>query len=600
MSYTKIAESSDFGISVEIHEKDLIGSFSYELILKDVIEKQGQVTNEKYTAHLPFELEVPVVDFENELISHFRNRNLTDFKVYLYDESSNLKFHGYLNTRFPDHNFGRSTNVLKLSAYDGITTLKGKSIEFNQHDRLPVGDILKELINNTGIAEDVVIATDLQHTGQSSPGGILPNGYRVDPWAFLRQSQDSDQYTLLISMLEFYGWQLFQDSGRWMVMDRDSRDNATLTEYNITADTSSSPSKSKTLVATDFIEDPKESNIYEIGQFTREITLGKSQYEFLNSEFENWEVVNNSFERLLDWQVNNQDYIRPNVATKTLDDPFPTKVEFLNPAAELRQQPIVPLAVGSFKLKFNVEFNLNPGYTSGFPLTVTFGRIRAYNTNTDNWYSLDPATGQWNYNGFDNIKFDLNSDTYDLSQNFSLDKDVDNLPYYSVIVVLINFSDPSGIVDGLPTFRSAGLIADNVTAGPSSKEILYNNNQSRENKNTFTVLDRTSLMSRYSDHEYFDGSSWENGKEWNDGNRINEYISKRIIESSLTSDQTLDINTFRDDIKLYSLLHSSVAGLNKDYLPIFRQKSHKQSYTRIYCTEIKKGTAGPLTINVKR
>ena len=196
MSYVKIAESTGFDRTVEIHEDGAVAGSVMDLVLQDVIQIEGVAGNNKYTPHLPHQLQIPVIDFNNTLISHFRNRKLTDFKVFLKDDAANLLFEGYLNTRFPQHMFARSTNALMLDAYDGITTLKGKEITFSKFDKVAVGELFESIIHETGITHDVIIATELAHAGQSSPSGILPNGYRIDPWAFVRGVENPDLYTL--------------------------------------------------------------------------------------------------------------------------------------------------------------------------------------------------------------------------------------------------------------------------------------------------------------------------------------------------------------------------------------------------------------------
>ena len=594
MSYTKIAESSGFDLTVEIHELDaavpgsLIG-----LVLQDVIQIQGVANNDKYTPHLPHELQIPVIDYSNQLISTFRNRRLTDFKVIVKDFSLSIIYEGYLNTRFPNHRFGQATNQLMINAFDGITALKNKSITFSRFAKQPVGEIFESILHETGITQDVVIMTDLEHEDQSSPSGILPNGYRVDPWAFVRSQSDPDLYSLLIEMLTFYKWQLTQEDGLWKIIERDARADSTLTEYNITQNTSASPDKERTITREDLTDDEKEDYIYEISQYRRDISLGKTTYEFLNPDFTEWELTDGVYTRLIGWKVNNRDWIQTSQSG-------PESVEFLNTLAQLEQSPIVPLRGGTLQLKFKVEFELNSGITTGFPSTIAFGEIRAYSTASNNWYSLDTETGEWNLNGFDRIEFDLTGTGYSTSQVLEYDKNVDDFPLSTgVIQVRIFFSDPAAIASGLPTFFDAGMIADDAKSGYNLKQIVYDNAPGPLTSESFTVFDNTFILSYFSDHEYYTGSQWSRTSDWGLGDEINEHISKQIVASSVTSDQLLDVKTYLTTLKMSSLINSSVTGTNRNYTPMLIRRSLKEKVTRLYCSEIKKETIGDLQITLK-
>lgn len=595
MAYYKIAESTSYDIQVELYEKaDSDPNLNEQLFVLDFIERKGITSIDKYKPHLPYEVQVPVLDADRFLLNRIRNFSMDKFKMKVWDSDSTFLGEWYVNTKFSWQNFSKITDVLPLVGFDGITLLKHKApVTLLQ----PIGKLFESLLVLTGIDVPVIVTSDIKPIFASGQNDILPNQYRTDPLNFVRGIDSPSAYDQLMSMLNLFKCQVFQEDGVWRVMEREARDTTSMNVFNISNNTAGTTDPTLILTDADLRAEPSENFHEPIARLRRVADPGHGSYEFNNGDFNSW--LNNT--ELLYWDVSNKNAIQRVLQSDDVGFQFVTA----GSSAYMSQHPQYTLYFRDrLQFQFKAEFEWHSSQQPDSTRRVNIARIRLMQNDIGLKYGLNTATKSFELNHPGEIYNEIDTNSFNPFVSFDFDFEV-AIPNLGTVFIELYFTGDTAVVTTFPKFFIASLEPVHVADKPTKQVFTFSQDVAGH------VIDETVRLTdphQYvepADFEYYDGSQWkDNADGWMDYNDdaildpISAVVASKLINSSLSCDHLLNLSLdYNTNVKLFNSVLYTLSGEQRKYIPLFIERKRKARQARLQMIEIKSEAAPDLTVS---
>lgn len=373
-------ESGDY--SVELHEwtdTDVQPAYK-DFRVKSETTMIGR-RDQPFAIHLRGEIQLQLFDPENYFRDKFKNN--TPGKYYLKIIDGQKVHYGFPAANFISSKFWKALEVRTFVFGDGIKVLEVEANNYSGHTQL--GDLFYNLLGDIPTpALPLNIVMNYTPVGVMGQGDILPQQIQVLPEDFLRKHEEPSKYDLLMELLRFFRFQIWQENGEWWIVQRSIRDsNPTLYKRNIGGWSSDTLNSTINISRSDLrSEDSEDDELEPVSDYTRTIEQQSYEFETLDPEFDisNWTAGEPDF-----WPGTG------NISHNTIggglqfDDKLPVRKQFISRVIR---------GGDTLNFKFNAEYTLADNLPQG---TYIYGLAKIHaidlgNQNQDYWLNNQ---GNW-------------------------------------------------------------------------------------------------------------------------------------------------------------------------------------------------------------
>lgn len=591
MAYEKIAEGIADGLTLEIWELDATPQEPIDLIVTGFVEKKGISTPDKYREHLPFEVQLGVIDYNRFLRERLRNAPPDRFKLIVKDGEADYA-ELFLSTSFSSQEYHPENTVRELSAHDGITLLRAMPPVTGTWQ---IGLLIEELLHMTGITYDVIITSDITHGSAAGQNGIIPNRWRVKNADGFIRGRDGNAYEQLMAVLRYLKFQVFQEDGIWRVVEREARAGSTINVYNISQDTAGTEDPNLTLIESDVRKRAADNNDKQLSLISRLEDNKASSYEFPNGELDAWAA-----DELLDWNIVDDS------AFQRIDQGDETGIEIIaNSSMIMNQFPLYSLSFrDKIRFRFYMEFDWTSGLPSGQNWTVEVARVLLVGHGGSTSYGFNQSTQDWDSGSDGIISASINTDSYITAQTISFDVELET-PSYGRIQVEVFWREDTGLVNSDPVLLRCDFAGEHIIKTP--KTTLFTADlgaPGADLKEEVSIVERSvapdALVFAYSDLQIYNGTSWvdsgsnEFGDVWDGFRKLSELIVNKMAASSLTPDHLVDLHIdHTKSLQMMSTVTYEINSIQRVYIPHFIQHNRLTHRRRVMLIQAKSETVDP-------
>lgn len=162
-------------------------------------------------------------------------------QVYRADDSEVLQTYwlGFIATENYQESYARAPYDVSVTFYDGLGRLKNydyvRNLEVNTTRKVAL-DVVAECLRETGLSLNIDTYSKIfasSTTEDENVSHIFPlESYSVNTESFVNGGQSKSVYEVLESILKVQKVKLYQEYGRWKIVDRDQSENYHLKTYD--------------------------------------------------------------------------------------------------------------------------------------------------------------------------------------------------------------------------------------------------------------------------------------------------------------------------------------------------------------------------------
>lgn len=581
------------------------GSYSVELHEWTEVDEQPtykdfQVKDEKsmiglrddpFSAHLRGEVQLQILDENNYFRDKFKS--FTPGKFYLkIDDGSHVQYTIPVANFIPSQ-FWKSIALRTFVFGDGIKSLEVQTNTYSDYQQL--GDLFYNLLNDISFP-DLALNIVMNHTpvGASGQSGILPQQIQVLPEDFIRKYDNPTKYDLLIELIRYFGFQIWQENGEWWMVQRSIRETTpTVYKRNSAGWSTSSLESTKDITLSDLrAEETEDGELEPLSKYKRTIEQPPYDFETLDPIF-----------ATQNWTGGIPDHW-PGTGNVRLDsDSFGMIFEDVNPVRSQLISRIVKIN-DVIKIKIDADYTLRDDLTEG---VYNWGILKIHaidlsNTSTDYWLT---KAGTWSAVEVaigDQLGV-LDPPSYTESKSLDLDLEVEmpsNFEGVIEIILELTGDDVFAATDPI-TYNEVNVYEGSLT--PAVNTLTVNATLDtpvilNEETESFYTTDAY-LTSYRSSIKYYNGTDWVKVTDWDSvASNIQsihlsiceEYLSQR---SSYLKLYTLQVNRALN-LRLFDLISLSDLDAGVDFIPFFIQRSRGAKQLIIQLAE--KASSEDLTV----
>lgn len=578
--------------SVELHEwTEVDEQPAYkDFILNDATCMVG-LRDQPFITHLRGEIQLQLLDESNYFRDKFKS--FIPGKYYIKVDDGDRVQYAMPVANFISSKFWKSTSRRTFIFSDGIKSLQVQENTYSGYHQL--GDLLYDLVNDVDFPElplnIVMNYTPVGATGQSD---ILPQQIQVLPEDFIRKYENATKHDLLIEVLKYFGFQIWQENGEWWIVQRDIRDNnPTVYKRILSVWSTNSLNPTINIARKDLREEETEDGELEpVSRYTRSIQQPPYEFETLDPIF-----------AIQNWTSGNPDHWLGTGDVRLDADSFGMIFEDVNPVRSQLISRIVKIN-DVIKIKIDADYTLRDDLTEG---VYNWGILKIHaidlsNTATDYWLT---KAGTWSATEVtigDQLGV-LDPPSYTESKSLDLDLEVE-MPteFEGVIEITLELTGDDVFVASDPIkYNEVNVYEGALTPAVNRLEVVaaLNNPQiTNEEEATVSTTD-TYLTSYRPSIKYYDGSDWQRVTDWDSVESSYQSIHLLVAENYLSqrSDYlrlyTLQVNNSLN-LSLIDLITISEFHNDIDFIPFYIQRN--RSSKRLVLQIAEKVSSEDLTV----
>lgn len=509
-------------------------------------EIKGVNRNSYYEPFYPFELNVSILDFGNDLFYYLKNSEANRFSCEVEDAAENMIFKGFILPASNTIQFYKKNNVLPLICFDGVNYLKG-AMSYTEVTNL---DQLLISILQDGLGYDVTLRT----IADLYAGGSIYSDYslariRVDPSVFVREITEPTNFDLLIALLEAFHLELFHEEGAWYVVEKESLDQVDPDLYEYTDSTQSAEVADHIITLPELLRDAGvlEEPDKPTSKITRYVELFDIEFDTLNHNFRFWDTG-----VLRDWEADGN---ISEISSQGLEfnDKNPLVSQVIKRAVDTTDNITIDIN-GSYFLKTGLEDD---------QWLFSLAHVRLYNPFTSEERWLNFSTGAWSSSITRlsvNLEIDI-GESYNTQQSFSALLTADNPPIEGFIELVMDLQgDLTALVDVDPIHYDIfdARPPEEMSFNSPFQRALVTNDNSVPNNHDFKKVSLTDFNLYNFENGVFHQTGvdeYEKAQSWGPSSLpLLQYVSEKLARYSVDDPSFIQISTtFEANPKKYQL-----------------------------------------------